>query len=350
MAPHLTTRVAYVGTGEGSGRATVDDVGSTWTTAEQLYVGVNGGGQFSVTGGAQVNSGNVQIGVLPNDSWHRHVDASTWTNSANFDVGVGGTATLTVVSSGTLTSADTISVGPHGTVEGNAQINATLHNGGTLAPGVSSSPSNNVGTLHLSGSYLQTAAGALDIQLGSATGFDKLAITGAATLGGALNVSLTGGFTPSTGQTFDLLTATGGVTGQFSSFNLPSLLTGGHGPFWNVVYTSTDVILKLITPPTGDYNHNGVVDAADYVVWRDELGRTGINLPADGDGDNTITQNDYNIWRANFGNHSGSGSAAVANSAVPEPPSLILIVTGVLMLSSRCGCLGGNSRFCDSRR
>jgi hypothetical protein len=232
-----------------------------------------------------------------------------------------------------LTSADTLSVGPRGTVQGNGQINANLRNGGTLSPGASSSP-NNVDTLHLSGGYTETAAGTLTMQLASATSSDKLATTGSATLGGAPNLSLVGGFTPAAGQSFDLLNATGGITGQFSSITLPPLLTGGHGPFWNLVYTNTDVILRLIASPTGDYNHNGIVDTADYVVWRDELGQTGFNLPADGDGDgdNTITQTDDNVWRGNFGNHYGSGSGAVANAAVPEPATIIMLIIGALAM------------------
>lgn len=325
---HANSRVAYVGTGNGSGQAVVDGPGSTWTTTDQIYVGVSGGGQFNVTGGGQVSSRAVQLGVLPNDVGNVTVDASTWTNSGDFDVGVGGTATLTVVSGGTLISADTLSVGPRGTVQGNGQITANLRNGGTLAPGTSSSP-NNVDTLHLTGNYTQTAAGAMTTQLASATSADKLAIAGSATLGGALNVSLAGGFTPAAGQSFDLLSATGGITGQYSSITLPSLLTGGHGPFWSLVYTNTDVILRLINSATGDYNHNGIVDAADYVVWRDELGQTGFNLPADGDGDNTITQNDYNIWRSNFGNHFGSGAVASATATVPEPATFLLLTFAV---------------------
>ena len=72
----------------------------------------------------------------------------------------------------------------------------------------------------------------------------------------------------------------------------------------------------------GDYNHNGVVDAADYVLWRDTLNQTvTAGTGADGDGDGAITQADYGFWRAHFGNTSGSGSLASAN--VPEPASLV---------------------------
>ena len=54
-------------------------------------------------------------------------------------------------------------------------------------------------------------------------------------------------------------------------------------------------------PFGGDYNKNSVVDAADYVVWRDTLGST-TDLRADGIADGTIDQADYDFWRAHFGN------------------------------------------------
>jgi hypothetical protein len=53
-------------------------------------------------------------------------------------------------------------------------------------------------------------------------------------------------------------------------------------------------------PLAGDYNYSGVVDAADYVVWRKTLGSTD-DLRADGDNDADVDQDDYAVWRANFG-------------------------------------------------
>ena len=67
----------------------------------------------------------------------------------------------------------------------------------------------------------------------------------------------------------------------------------------------------------GDFNHNSVVDAADYVVWRNTAG------PA----------SDYNIWRANFGRSSGTGSGVTFDSAassVPEPTPLAMIVMATI--------------------
>ena len=50
----------------------------------------------------------------------------------------------------------------------------------------------------------------------------------------------------------------------------------------------------------GDYNRDGVVDAADYVVWRKTLG-SDTELAADGSRNGVIDPADYELWRANFG-------------------------------------------------
>ncbi|MEO2045165.1 MAG: hypothetical protein ABGX16_01160 [Pirellulales bacterium] len=51
----------------------------------------------------------------------------------------------------------------------------------------------------------------------------------------------------------------------------------------------------------GDYSLNGIVDAADYTIWRDTLGST-TDLRADGNFDNVVDQEDYDYWRVRFGN------------------------------------------------
>src|SRR5262249_12999000 len=69
----------------------------------------------------------------------------------------------------------------------------------------------------------------------------------------------------------------------------------------------------------GDYNQNGVVDAADYTRWRDTLGQTGIapSSGADGDGDGAIDSDDYNVWKNHFGNGQAAAAASAAKQAVP---------------------------------
>ena len=75
-------------------------------------------------------------------------------------------------------------------------------------------------------------------------------------------------------------------------------------------------------PLPGDYNFDGVVDAADYSVWRDTLGST-TDLRADGDASGSVDASDYGFWKSRFGNvffASGAGNGATA--ALVEPVAL----------------------------
>jgi hypothetical protein len=117
-----------------------------------------------------------------------------------------------------------------------------------------------------------------------------------------------------------------------------AILTTGTGDGWQIhpngsatasarprlVVYSAD--LGVVNPLEGDFNGDGSVDAADYVVWRNSGG----------------TQNAYNMWRANFGKSSGAGagalSAVASTRAVPEPSA------AVLGLLACCGLLVGRRR------
>lgn len=74
----------------------------------------------------------------------------------------------------------------------------------------------------------------------------------------------------------------------------------------------------------GDYNGNGTVDVADYVLWRN-----GGPLLNEVDTPGTVNAADYTAWRARFGNSAGSGSGARANAAVPEPAIHVLLLVGI---------------------
>jgi hypothetical protein len=75
----------------------------------------------------------------------------------------------------------------------------------------------------------------------------------------------------------------------------------------------------------GDYNNNGVVDAADYVVWRKHEGTTTV-LPNDPFG-GVIGANQYSLWRANFGAVPGAGAGGNSLSGtVPEPATLSVLL------------------------
>jgi hypothetical protein len=86
---------------------------------------------------------------------------------------------------------------------------------------------------------------------------------------------------------------------------------------------------------TGDYNNNGKVDGADYVIWRN-AGATDT-LPNDST-PGTVDQSDYLAWRANFGLGSslGAGAGLGSGQGVPEPTSATLIMfLGTCLMSFR---------------
>ena len=110
-------------------------------------------------------------------------------------------------------------------------------------------------------------------------------------------------------------------------------IPGQFGDGWN----HFDDLL-VVTQVTADYNHNGIVDAGDYVVWRATLNQTGTNLQADGSGptgipNGVVDSYDCDFWRANFGKvvgvAAGTGSSIDLLSAVPEASTLLLCSIGV---------------------
>jgi hypothetical protein len=83
---------------------------------------------------------------------------------------------------------------------------------------------------------------------------------------------------------------------------------------------------------TGDYNKNGAVDAADYVIWRKMLTQ---NVPkgsgADGNGDGVVDEDDHRVWRENFGRTQPAlGASAALNSAeLQRDPNPVSAEAGV---------------------
>jgi hypothetical protein len=91
--------------------------------------------------------------------------------------------------------------------------------------------------------------------------------------------------------------------------------------------------LSVTQGAVGDYNRNGVVDAADYVVWRNTLGQSGPGLAADGDPNDQVDNGDYLVWKSHFGETAGSGAlASVHGNAVPEPSTALLVAWNAAIL------------------
>jgi Right handed beta helix region len=88
-----------------------------------------------------------------------------------------------------------------------------------------------------------------------------------------------------------------------------------------------------LPPLPGDYNQNGIVDTADYIVWRKNVNT--VHVLANDMFGGLIGQAQYDQWRTHFGQTAGSGVGANANAAVPEPTTLVLVLLGTQALLSR---------------
>jgi hypothetical protein len=205
-----------------------------------------------------------------------------------------------------------------GTVSGSGPLeNVRIR--GTHAPGLGTA------IAPLEGVY--TMDGELAIEIGGTLPgmeHDQLFSTGIVNLAGELTVSTidagNGPYLPALGDTFTIISAVGGVNGEFRSVPVQ---TENPELYWKVQYEPNSVQLTVVPALEGDFNRNGSVDAADYVVWRKNGG----------------SFEDYNIWQANFGQATGGAlDSRDGLNAVPEPAAaslLVAAITGLLTTSTR---------------
>jgi hypothetical protein len=106
------------------------------------------------------------------------------------------------------------------------------------------------------------------------------------------------------------------AAGQYNAYLTISPVSPNTDPDFNDAIAQLSGLITVNAAIVGDYNYNGVVDGADYVVWRNSGGP-----PAD-----------YNTWRNRFGLTSGAGTSL---TTVPEPISSVLLSLTVVALCSR---------------
>jgi glucose/arabinose dehydrogenase len=242
---------------------------------------------------------------------------------------VNGNAGQTVVIEGTL--------GGSGTLD-----HLTGLDGSTVAPGAP------IGVLTVDESFTMREGATLQIELNGTDNsdpmhpqYDQLMVGGMFNAAGTLEVRLFDDgaeqFAPANGDTFAIVTAEDGITGEFDEMILPTL---GAALNWEIDRSSGDtLVLRASSILPGDYNANGSVDAADYIVWRDTLGRSEGPLAADGSGpngerDGVVDQWDYEFWRSNFG-AAIDDPVGQASSVIPEPTAAMLAAMSAAALSTR---------------
>ncbi|MFN9673050.1 MAG: Calx-beta domain-containing protein [Microcystis sp.] len=124
-----------------------------------------------------------------------------------------------------------------GVVTGNGTVIGNVANLTQINPG------DGVGQLNITGNYNQNSSATLNIELGGNTNYDKLNITGNATLGGTLNISLVNGFAPVLGERYTIFNYGGTLTGGFSNINGLNL---GNGLLLQSLIVNKSLVLDVV--------------------------------------------------------------------------------------------------------
>lgn len=169
-------------------------------------------------------------------------------------------------------------------------------------------------TFQIDGDLDLTASSTMEIDLRAIDDFDNLSVTGTADLFGDILVNL-GGYTPNINDTFTILTTLGGIDDTGLSIS---------GGFSHSIIDDDLVLTYTGASLPGDFDFNGTVDGADFLLWQSGFG-------------STYDASDLADWEANFG--TTSPAVAASSAAVPEPSSLVLLILGASL-----GLTGKRSR------
>jgi fibronectin-binding autotransporter adhesin len=187
----------------------------------------------------------------------------------------------------------------------------TVNSGGHLSPGAG------IESLDV-GSVTLAAGSILDVDVATIAGVDTSDLLNVTTANGlaisaiTLNITDVGGMT---GGIYTLIDYAGIFNGSMSNITFGTVPSGFS---YSLIHDTVSTSIQLEVTAPGDFNHDGMVDGADYVVWRKGVG-------------SKYTDSDYDSWRAHYGQTYTPGAGAEF-SAVPEPAAWVLLVVGAVLV------------------
>jgi T5SS/PEP-CTERM-associated repeat protein len=362
----VTSMGAIIGNGSGflvtePSSATITGSGSEWINNGSITVGNGQAAAMTISDGARVTStdGFIAASFASFSSGPATVSlsgaGSKWDISGRLGVGggsfsSGGQAMMTIGSGsavdvggetriyrqgvlrlegGTLAASEIrfdFSGGQFQWTAGTLHLgryNANLTNvAGVLAPGEP------IGTTTITGTYAQQTTATLEIEIGGASTsqYDLVNVQNNVGLAGQLQLALINSFVPESQNIFTVLNATGNINGAFNNIaNGQRLTTSDEAGSFLVHYGAgsqfnpRQIVLTNFQSSTlaGDFNRDGSVDAADYIVWR--------RNPS---GNTFVDATNYQTWRTNFGR---TADELAESTTVPEPGGLALICSLLLV-------------------
>lgn len=258
----VSNLIGFLGYYSGShGTVTVTGPGSTWTNGDFVLVGLEGSGQLTIADGGQVNGTALGLALLPGSTGALNIGApsgqaavapgtlnaplvlfgdGTGTLTFNhtgtayaFAAEIAGHGAVNVLSGTTILTAASFYTGSTVVSGGSLVVNGSIAssvslNGGTLGGsgtvggiqaqgGGTVAPGNSIGMLNVAGDVSFSARSTYQVEVNAAGQGDRIAATGSANLtGGTVQVLAQSGNYPLLSH-YTILTASGGVTGQFAS-------------------------------------------------------------------------------------------------------------------------------------
>jgi autotransporter-associated beta strand protein len=316
----------------GTGTLVLDNIGATWTGGTFIHAGTM---QLGVSGSNGLLPGTLAAPtsvVIDAGATLKFLRGSNKSYFDNISGGGGVTvansnnAKVRLVSNNTYTGltridSGTLMIGQGNSGEPGSIVSDVLNNGTLdfnrvedLTYGGAISGNGNLvkeaaGKLTLTGTSSYTGSTTVlagTLQINSAWLADSADVSLATAIGSTLNLNFSGSDTIRS-LLFDGVSqylGTWGAIGSGAEFTSPRIAGTGR-------------LQVTVGPLPGDFNFDGTVDAADYVMWRKTGG------PPDG----------YTIWRTNFGRTTGGGSGS--NATVPEPATALLFVLGAAIACRR---------------
>jgi hypothetical protein len=216
------------------------------------------GGAVTIgAGGATINvANNVFLTFEPTSTTTLNGDLDLVNNNINIEAGA------------TFSGAGALIIPPtsHFVLDPNANANVLVINQGSFRP----ANSDGIGRVDFR-DYQQTSTGVLfaEITGTNLNQFDRVVVNGSAQIAGEINLDIDGPFVPVAGQTFDILTASGGISGHFNQLTLSGL---PPGVTFQVTYGATFVRATVAAGTQYDLWINGfasLTNSADRLKTAD---------------------------------------------------------------------------------
>lgn len=165
-------------------------------------------------------------------------------------------------------------------IRGRGTLGGNVVNAGILQP---TDPGDSPVTINVNGSLTLNPTSEIQIELNGPANTDRINVSGTASFGGAVRLTLAPGYLPTLGEQMILVNAAGGRTGTMANLI--------HTPLCDqytivLVYSSTAAIALIrpsaaVTSP-GDVDRDGDHDFADFVRWSPCMAGPDILMPPPG--------------------------------------------------------------------